>query len=372
MRYMICSTLKLQLMRSAFSSIGVNQTAHNLAVGLLMGWLPILMMSSIADRSPASTEKTRWKLNHLLESVRWGLLNDPHQIWNGPISHDGEYFTDFCGQGRSRWHCGVAHSILVGIEDDFAARHGRGWLSHPSARALLISRPNNITGPLWFDFREVFQIISAVTIVGGSVFGAFIISYLTPTVGLGCRSGGYLIFFILALAIFLVESILWWAMPSETPTRKVLGYLLNLAEVTNAGWLIYILGAQTFGLYQTCACWASSWASGGGYIDFGTATFFRNRGVLICWSGGSLLSCTVMSFSFLYIVAEWCSQSHLWTANYEEARAGLKWTRRFKRYTVWLRCIPDWFINGVKIHRPSFLGEKRGRRSLVWRWKTRD
>lgn len=358
-------------MVTAFGSIGVNTTAHNLALGLLLGWLPVLMLSSIADRSPASTDETRRKLNHLLESVRLGLLSDPKRRFDGPINH-GEYFTEFCGQGRSRWHYGVAHPILVGIEDDFAAHHGRGWLSHPDARGMLISRPNNTTGLLWFDFREIFQILSAIIIVGGSALGAFILSYFTPTIGLGCRSGGYMIFFILALAVFSVESILWWAMSSETPTRKALGHLLNLVEVTNTCWLAYILVAQTFGLYRTCTCWSSNWGAGGGYINFKTTTFYEGREVLMYWSCGTFLSCTVMGFSFLYIVAEWCSQSHLWTVDYEEARAGLKSTRRFKKYTIWVRCVPDWFINKLKTHRPSFLGEKRGRRNLVWRWKTRD
>lgn len=328
------------------------------------------MLSSIADRSPASTDETRRKLNLLLESVRVGLLSDPNSKWNGRIS-PGEYFTDFCGQGRSRWHYGVAHPILVGIEDDFAARHGRGWLSHPDARRMLVSRPKNIAGVPWFDFRDIFQILSAVVIVGGSVFGAFIISYFTPTIGLGCRSGGYIIYFILALSVFLTESTIWWAVPSETRTRRVLGYLLNVVEVTNTCWLIYIIIAQTFGLYRTCSCWSSSWSGGGGYINFRAAAFYKDRGVLLCWIGGTMLACTVMGVSFLYIVAQWCSQSHLWTLDYGKAMTGLKWTRRCKKYTIWFRCVPGWCVGQVKIHRLGFLGKKRGRRSLDWRWKVR-
>lgn len=360
----------LQLMVPAFDNIGMNTTAHNLALGLLLSWMPVLTLSSIADRSPASTEETRRKLNHLLESVRVGLLTDPNPRWDSPTNH-GEYFTDFCGQGRSRWHYGVAYPILAGIEDDFAARYGRGWLFHPDARAMLISRPKDTTSVLWFDFKEIFQILSAVMIVGGSVFGAFIISYFTPTTGLGCRSGGYIIYFILVLVVFSIESITWWTMPSKPFTQNVLRYFLNLFEMTNTSWLAYIIVAQTFGLYRTCACWSSNWASGGGYINFKTTTFFKNAEVQACWTGGTLLSCTVMGTSLLYIAAEWCSQGHLWTVDYEKAMTGLKWTRRFKKYTVWFRCAPDWLINQVGAHRPSFLGEKRGRRSLVWRWKLR-
>lgn len=371
-------TYEHKLMTPAFGNIGMNATAHNLAIGLLLGWLPVLILSSITDRSPASTDQIRLKLNRLLESVRLGLLNEPDPRWNVPHNHGEypiaqvEYFTDFGGQGRTRWHYGVAHPILVGIEDDFAAGHGRGWLSHRNARRFLISRPNSINDLLSFDFRELWHVISALVIVGSSVFSAFIISYFTPTVGLSCRSGGYMIFFILALTSFAAESLLWWPLRRESVTRRQLGYLLSLIEVTNTSWLVYILGAQTFGLYQTCSCWSSSWARGGGYINFKTTTFYKEHAINTYWSTGTVLACAMMALGFFYIVAEWCTQSHLWTEDYDKATAGLRSTRRFKKYTIWFRCVPDWFINKVKSHRPSFLGKKRGRRSLVWRWKKRN
>lgn len=348
----------------------MNATAHNLALGLLLGWLPILVLSSITDRSPASTDETRWALNYLLESVRLGLLYDLNQRLDIPIDNPGEYFTEFCGQGRCRWHYGIAHSILTGVENDFVARHGRGWLFHPDARRMLVSRQKYITSFHRFDLRELWEILCSVIIVGTSVFGAFILSYFTPTVGLGCRSGGYLVFFIFALAAFSAESTIWWGMPTDSPTRKRLGYLLDIIEVTNTCWLIYILGAQTFGLYRTCSCWSSNWARGGGYINFETTQFYKDHGILVYWSAGTVLSCTVMGFGFLYIVAGWCTQSHLWTVDYGNAMAGLKRTRRFKKYTIWFRCVPDWFIDRLWAYRPGFLDKNGGRRGLTWGWKT--
>jgi hypothetical protein len=46
-------------------------------------------------------------------------------------------------------------------------------------------------------------------IVGGSCGGAFILSYFTPTVGLGCRSGGYTIFFCIAMGLIILEMTIW-------------------------------------------------------------------------------------------------------------------------------------------------------------------
>ena len=59
----------------AFGQLGSNATAHNLALGLLLAWLPVLILCSIVDRNPIAVEATRIKLNRLLDSVRSALLN---------------------------------------------------------------------------------------------------------------------------------------------------------------------------------------------------------------------------------------------------------------------------------------------------------
>ena len=46
------------------------------------------------------------------------------------------FFTDFAGQARIRWHYGVAHSILCSFEDRFIAETGRGWLLQDSAHQV--------------------------------------------------------------------------------------------------------------------------------------------------------------------------------------------------------------------------------------------
>lgn len=141
----------------------------------------------------------------------------------------------------------------------------------------------------------------------------------TPTVGLGCRAGGYLIYLLISLFLLIIELTIWWLTHSTTHTpddllarvgkkiehhrsfqlessleaagqrpaavrahavldwfrsttfRDVMkNWLLRPAEVINTGWLAYIIFAQTFGSYQTCDCIAKMW-TGNRFIDFHTS-----------------------------------------------------------------------------------------------------
>ncbi|KAF1985316.1 hypothetical protein K402DRAFT_305491, partial [Aulographum hederae CBS 113979] len=44
----------------------------------------------------------------------------------------------------------------------------------------------------------------------GTAGGGFILSYFTPTVGLSCRSGGYMIFGLVTTFLMLAELFVWW------------------------------------------------------------------------------------------------------------------------------------------------------------------
>ena len=81
-----------------------------------------------------------------------------------------------------------------------------------------------------------------------------------------------------------------------------------------------------------------------------------------------------MTAGLAYIVEEYCTQSHLSTEHYGRAMQGLKQTRRFKKYTVLIRVIPDYIIKATKLlDRKTSGGKMRsGRRSLVWTFKARE
>ena len=310
------------MMQQAFDQAGDNATAHNLAIGLLLAWLPVLILSSIVDRNPVASDSSRLKLNRLIDAVRRALLNPglretyiretgraPEEFaWTLQLSNEDyfheHFFEKFAGQGCIRWHYGVAHPILASIEDGYVTECGRGWLHNADeARTAFVKGPFSVSGLQWFDFREAWQILSSILVVGGSVGGAFTLSYWTPTVGLGCRSGGYLIYVVIALGLFLVEMICWilisrgslsvgdhitrfgtsiqrrlsrspsnwWTVMARhwsyrlisgwtsLSTRDKIEYLLiRPCEMFNSVWLCYIVFAQTFGSYQNCRCMAST------------------------------------------------------------------------------------------------------------------
>ena len=210
-----------------------------MALGLLLAWLPTFILCSIVDRNPVSSEAIRSKLNRLIESVRVALLNTElretyiretgrpqrHFTWTRMLSNDDyfreDFFTKFAGQGRIRWHYGVAHSILAGAEESYIAEHGRNWLTNcEEARTSLVKGPDELKGLRWFDWREIWQVMGAISIVLSSAGGAPIISYWTPTVGLGCRSGGYVIFATAALGIFMIECFCWLIVPEGSSSDR--------------------------------------------------------------------------------------------------------------------------------------------------------
>ncbi|KAL8940906.1 MAG: hypothetical protein Q9216_002536 [Gyalolechia sp. 2 TL-2023] len=181
--------------QNAFGLIGDNQTAHDLALGLLLAWFPVFLIATVVDRNPVGADRIRRKLNNFLEIVRLALLDSASRrafladsnrtevelSWTTALEVDDFYrdgfFTRFAGQGRVRWHYGVAHPILAGMETNYLAAHGRNWFRNiETARQMIIWGPIHHQGLIWFDFRMIWQILGAFTVVGCTVFGAFILS----------------------------------------------------------------------------------------------------------------------------------------------------------------------------------------------------
>ena len=227
--------------QSAFGLLGQNATAHDLALGCLLSWLPVLILGSIVDRNPVAADDIRNKLNDLVDRVRRSLMNEAvRDMYLGTIHNReqkevmrrwvqtissmcpflNDFFVDFAGQGRIRWHYGCCHPIIRDIERSYLAAEGRDWLhSEQEARTLLVL--GIVHGGLdWVDYRELWQILGSVIVVGGTIFGAFILSYFTPTVGLGCRSGGYVIFWSISSGLLIAEILAWWIIDAQKPWFK--------------------------------------------------------------------------------------------------------------------------------------------------------
>ncbi len=211
---MFVIALAVSIQAAFTDQLGHNETAHNLAFGLLLGWLPIFVQASITDRNPVATDQIRLQLNELLNLVRTALL-DPHSRsayisaigmtenkfkWTKVLETDdyfqSDVFVEFAGQGRVRWHVrhpkksivtfqilscfqlGCVYSVLSSIENAWIAGYGRDWLHDADgARVRMIAsnvEPNEQL--VWFDLQMFWQIAAATAILYGSAGGAFIIS----------------------------------------------------------------------------------------------------------------------------------------------------------------------------------------------------
>lgn len=251
-----------------------------------MSWLPVLVLVTIVDRNPVAPEAIRRELNEFVDDVRTALLNpllqesymrETHRrprdfAWTERLRDEdffrASFFTKFAGQGRVRWHYGVAHSILAGIETTFI-NEGRDWLrDEDRALTYMVDGPDDrqLNGLRSFDFRMIWQIVSSIIIVTGTAAGAFVVSCtcsslptlalvniildLTPTIGLGCRSGGYLIYVIISFTSLTIELVVWWSTSQDSvrswirrhsvegPLMRTLSLRINRRD--NNRWSRYI------------------------------------------------------------------------------------------------------------------------------------
>ena len=82
--------------------------------------------------------------------------------------------------------------------------------------------------------------------------------------------------------------------------------------------------------------------------------------VRVNWAIATVLSSTIMAVAMLYIVTEWCLQSHLSTASMSDAARGLYLTRRFRWLTSPFRDAVHYTIEGVYAVRKLVLRAKDG------------
>jgi hypothetical protein len=467
---------------TAFAFLGDNSQAQFLALGLFVSWFPVLIICSIVDRNPVASDDIRRKINKLVDLVCTSLqdpetrddfinsfkgMPDTQQMayWVNKISLlapliKGDFFTGFAGQARTRFHYGAAHAILIDIEKAYVHKHGRGWLSrdeHAARSSLVLGQVDH--GFVWFDGRQLWQIINSVMIVIGTSSGAFIIVYFTPTVGLGCRTGGFMIFVIIAFTLLVSELFVWaltspirkkevnllvqqrsrnstdsvigelkkvtfpglaeskatlsWFLTSvgnlavsvavfpskiipmkqrkarirrvENAVRRHFASLQNLTtrqwtersfftpiEFINMVWLCYMIMAQTIGAFVNCECQTSKWGPGGGYLDFKQWSHTDSSETAKFWTIGTVISCFFMGIGMLYVVIEWCLQSHLSTEDYKSAMNGLRRVRRFRRFTFWLRYPASWVVISVNsVAKALKLRKSRKHKALVWSRKSR-
>ncbi|KAK0704643.1 hypothetical protein B0H67DRAFT_497363 [Lasiosphaeris hirsuta] len=298
----------------AFADLGAWTTAHSLALGLLVSWLPVLVMFSLVDRNPVSAVRNRvlmerWLWN--IEAVRlWETAagvevvqgdgttvverpgEDKIDWWDPAKQHRREdseregfrrgpsdisvvsclELGEFVGQGRKMGYYGLTADLL----DSVYRADGRRLNSIADIAKSTNSRlESSFKRPAsWW-----FIAVASITTVWLEILMAFLVSYQTPTVGLSCRSGSYLAYGVLASVSWIISCV------HKSPgfwTRAVCYFFNALAVLV----LLTIIFAQFSGVFNNCPCRCGS----GGYMGFQDSHFFQeNFGVATWWIVGSVL-----------------------------------------------------------------------------------
>ena len=98
------------------------------------------------------------------------------------------------------------------------------------------------------------------------------------------------------------------------------------------------------------------------------------------WATGTTLSIAVLAVGLAYIVAEYCTQSHLATEDFDSACEGIRLTRRFKKYTYWIRLLLDLWdqililalkVIGYPWQKAAGRGPTPTNKTLVWDWRVK-
>jgi hypothetical protein len=234
--------------------------------------------------------------------------HDPDNIeWWSPRIAGYEPFQvgGFIGQGRRMQYAGIASAVINETENyrdlfDDSVESFDVVAEHVSAR--LQHKPTS-----WW----VISVIS-LSLVLLEVMMAFTVSFITPTVGLGCRS-----FSCGLVAIF--SSISWTlSLFVRTPPKwvRIVSHSVNGVVIAI---LVAIIGFQLTGGMNNCWCKANmlDFRFGyGGYFDFENAAFYReNFDVKKFWALGTALGGLVPLAAFVVAVFCWMRCQHMWSAN---------------------------------------------------------
>ncbi|KAM7217637.1 hypothetical protein V8F06_007021 [Rhypophila decipiens] len=338
--------------------LGERTTTHSLAFGILITWLPLLLLFSILDRNPNSADRTRDFCHRWLWNVRavreWerGMEKDPRRedlaepYWWTKAREKEWYATrrqeqlgcdarrqchhelgTFIGQGRKMGYYNLALSVVDAVrkskgkdsESELAS-----WASDQEANAAagyystLVDKTRdnlNTRPPLAWRLLA----LAALAMVWWELGMALMISYNIPTVGIGCRSGSYLVYGGLStvpwLAYVYRHLVLGRSWDMSQAKRGWLSTLRLVGEwfgmfldglsafcmLTSLPCLSFITFAAFSGILKNCTC------RGGvnQYIDFESASLYSNPeifNVRVWWIVAAVTAAIPVVMSFVVAV----------------------------------------------------------------------
>lgn len=306
----------------AFGEVGDDISVTPLTIGLLYGWLPLLVITTIVDRNPTSSDRTaefmsRWL--HNVDAVRTWKVNGANQNpadidwWTGYQKVAGHFqLGNFIGQGRTMEYCGLAYTVARTVTKPYDISDDGNLYWYNSYASDVIARLEHRPWLWWSAALRAFFLTWV------QIMMAFIVAITSPTASIGCWSGSFLVFGGLT-------SFSW----SVSLFKKSCGPKLRLActvvNVASLAWLIFVTGLILTGALYNCYCHTTwmSYPHSGGYMVFVNDKFIRDHfDVVVPWAA----SCSISFFVALVVLFTslfgWMSCDHLWTT-YERGRPAL-------------------------------------------------
>ncbi|KPI43622.1 uncharacterized protein AB675_6994 [Cyphellophora attinorum] len=311
---------------TAFADLGDNTKAHSLALGLLLSWLPVIVVTSIVDRNPVSATRCatliqRWLYN--VSAVVPVTIAPSVPLWTQSIEEALEKPMDqfdigaFVGQGRRLRYCGIVNGVLdkIKYEDEKHLRLAdlTANATPNSFEACIRSRPRS-----WYI---IWLLSQAIVIMAFSM--AFEVSFNTPTIGFGCRSLAYFIWFLVSSVSWVILGI--WQEPSDL-LRCISWFTNGFSALA----LFTIMMLQLTNGLNSCLCKVSVFGSRtyGGYMDFENGEFYhRHYHVQKYWIPASVFGLLSCSAPIFWAVRRWSKSSSLWKVSEDlllEQMEGLK------------------------------------------------
>ncbi|KAF2112515.1 hypothetical protein BDV96DRAFT_648772 [Lophiotrema nucula] len=205
---------------------------------------------------------------------------------------------EFIGQGRRMQYSGLASAVLENIDSSHFGHH---LVSCDSATSAIVRRLNGRRPAAWFVTACV-----SLFLVFSQLAMAFMLAYNTPSVGLGCWSGGYVVYAFLSSISWIVQ--LFCKRPGRW-TR----FLCHTSNGLAFCFLIAFTLAMLTGAFNSCFCMT---LFGRSYMNFESSEFYlKFFHVGRYWIGATVIGGLVPFISFLWAVFGWLKCQHLWTVN---------------------------------------------------------
>ncbi|KAM6519279.1 hypothetical protein FALCPG4_012924 [Fusarium falciforme] len=321
----------------AFDEEAGNRTGSPLTLGLLYCWLPLLVIFTIIDRNPVSADRSaammsRWLFNvdAVLASAQAAganLNNMRAPVWwsRSRPQDDLRVFEvqEFIGQGRKIKYCGLADAVIRAQKAHTLRKHLDQY--RHCAQTVLTHLNGRRPTQWWFTaFASLFLVVFEVMM-------AFLIAFCTPTFGLGCWSGGLLLYGILSTVTWGIHLIF------KAPGKWV-QFVCSCFNFLSLGWIITLTGFVLAGGFRSCWC-STVKLSSGGYMMFESFDYYvENFAMSGPWISASVLGGLVPGAVLVTATAWWMKCQHLWSTEETEPVQDFALVNvRFKADTSWLR-----------------------------------